>query len=87
MQENRNHVRPAPRFRDRLETELSIKNVQITLRRNDEHSVGPDEQSLSDQFDRHLRVARKNFVEQSGGRPQVIDDDDPNAHVGRQVSQ
>jgi hypothetical protein len=59
--------------------------VQITLCRDDEYTVGLDEQSLGDQFNRHLCVARENLVEKGGDGSQVINDDDSNAHIGRQT--
>ena len=40
-----------------------------------------------DQFNRHLCVARENLVEQGGYGSQVINDDDGNAHIGRQMPQ
>jgi len=86
-QEDRDHVGPSPGLRYGLQAKFSIENVQVTLLRNDEHTVGPDEQSFRDQFNLHLRAARKNLVEPSGYCSQVIDDDDGNTHVGRQIAQ
>jgi cytochrome c1 len=37
--------------------------MQITLFRDDEHTVGLDDKSFRDQFNRHLCVARENLVE------------------------
>jgi hypothetical protein len=65
--------------------ELSIENVQITLCWNNEYPVGPNPQTIRDQLDRHLRVARKNLVQQSPHGSQVIHDDDGDAHVGWQM--
>jgi hypothetical protein len=47
--------------------------------------VGLEVQSFRDQFYRHLSVARENLVEQSGYLSQVIDYDDGNSHIGRQM--
>src|ERR1039457_5539463 len=65
--------------------ELSIKNVQITLCRNNEYPVGLNPQTVRDQLDRHLRVARENLVEQSPHGSQVIHDDDGDTHAGWQM--
>jgi hypothetical protein len=46
-----------------------------------------NEQSLRDQFNLHHCVSRENFVEQGGYGSQVINDDDSNAHIGRQMPQ
>ena len=86
-QEHRDHVGPAPRLRDRLEAERAVEHMQIALRRNDEHVIGLDEQPVGDQLDRHLGVARKKLMEPGGDDPQVIDDDDGDTHVGRQMVQ
>jgi hypothetical protein len=59
--------------------------VQIALRRDDEHTVGLEDQSFCDQLNRHLCVARQNLMEQGGYGSQVINDDDGNTHIGRQM--
>jgi hypothetical protein len=59
--------------------------VQITLFWDDEHTVGLDQQFFRDQFNRHLGVARENFVEQCGHGPQVINDDNSSPHIGGQM--
>jgi hypothetical protein len=61
--------------------------VQITLFRDDEHMVGLDVQSFRYQFNRHLSVARENLMEQGGYGSQVINNDDCDAHIGRQMPQ
>ena len=47
--------------------------------------VGLDHQSFRDQFNRHCRVTRENFVKQGGHGSQMIDDDDGNTQIGRQT--
>jgi hypothetical protein len=59
--------------------------MQISPRRDDEHMVRLNIQSLRDQLNRHLCVARENLVEMGGYGSQVIDDDDGNTHIGRQM--
>jgi hypothetical protein len=59
--------------------------MQIALAGYDEHAVGPDEQLLRDQFNRHLCEAREDLVELGVDYSQVIDDNDSNAHIGRQM--
>jgi|GEM_PF-6178652 len=44
-----------------------------------------EDQSFRDQFDRHLCVARENLVKPGGYGSQVINDDDSNPHIGRQM--
>src|SRR5450759_2202096 len=83
----RDHIRPSPGLGYRFETELSIKNMQITLFRDDEHMVGLDVQSFRDQFYRHRRVTRKNLVKQGGYLSQEIDNQDSNTHISRQILQ
>jgi hypothetical protein len=65
--------------------ELSIENVQITLCWNNEYAVGRNSETVRDQFDRHLCVARQDLVEQGPHGSQVIHDDDRNTHVGWQM--
>jgi len=52
---------------------------------NDEHTIGLDEQLFRDQFNWHFCVAGENLVEQGGYGPQVINDDNSNTHIGREV--
>jgi len=59
--------------------------VQIPLFRDDEHTVGLDEQSFRNQLDRHRRETREDFVESSGDGSKVINDDDSNAQISRQI--
>jgi hypothetical protein len=47
--------------------------------------VGLDDQLVRDQFNRHHCVLRENLVEPGCYGPQVIDDDDSNAHIGGQI--
>jgi len=61
--------------------------VQITLLRDDEHTVGLDEQPFRDEFNRHQCVSRENFVEHGSYGPQVIHDDYSNTHIGRQMAE
>lgn len=61
--------------------------MQIALRWDDEHAIGLDVQSLANERDRHLRVAGEDFVKESGRGSQVIDDDDRNGEIGRQIPQ
>jgi hypothetical protein len=61
--------------------------MQITLLRDDEHTVGLDEQSLGDQCNRHFREARENLMQQGGYGTEVINDDDSNTHIGGQMPQ
>jgi hypothetical protein len=86
-QENSNYIGPSPGLGDRLQEELPLANVQVTLRRDDEYTVGLDQQTCRDQFHRHLCVVRENFVEVGSYRPKVIDNDDSNTHIGRQMPQ
>ena len=61
--------------------------MQITLGRNDENVIGPDVQPVSDQFNRHRCISRKDFMELGGDDPEVIDDDDSDTKVGGQMLQ
>jgi hypothetical protein len=65
--------------------ELTIKYVQIPLWRDDEHTVRLEDQSFRDQLNWHLCVVRKNLMEQGSYGSQVINDDDGDAYVGRQM--
>ena len=49
--------------------------------------VGLQDQPVRDQLNRHRRVGRKDLGEQGGHGSQVINDDDGNAHIGRQMPQ
>ena len=86
-QEDRDHVGPTPRFRYRLQTELSAKDVQVPFFRDDEDVVGSNDQTIRDQLNRHRRVPRQDFVQLGSDGPQVIDDNDRHPHVDRQMSQ
>jgi len=66
---------------------LSIKDVQITLRRDDEYTVALEGRSFRNQRNRHLCVVRENLMEEGGHGSQVINDDDSNTHIGWQVPQ
>ena len=70
----------------RLQTELAIEHVQISLCRDDKYVVGLDDQAFRDQLNRHVCVARQNLVEMSGYGSQVIHDDDRNTHIRGQVT-
>ena len=48
-------------------------------------AIGLDEQFFRNQFNRHFRVAGENLVEQGGYGPQVINNDNSNTHIGREV--
>jgi hypothetical protein len=49
--------------------------------------VGLDIQSFRDQFNRHPGVFREDLMEQGCYGPQVINDDDGNTHITRQMPQ
>ncbi len=66
--------------------ELTIEDVQITLRRDDEHAIGLDVQAFCNEFDWHMRVIREDFMEEGGRRSQVINDNDRYAKIGGQIS-
>jgi hypothetical protein len=85
MQKNGDDVRPSPRFRNRFETKLAIEDVQIALRRDEEYVIWLEDQSFRDQLHRHFGVARENLMEQGSYAPQVTNNDDRNAHIGRQA--
>jgi len=59
--------------------------MQIALRRDDEHMIGREDQSVCDQFNWHFGVQRENLMELGGHHPQMINDDDRDAQIGRQV--
>jgi hypothetical protein len=61
--------------------------VQITLRWDDEHAIGLDEQALGNECDRHPRVVGEDFVKEGGRMSQVIDDHDRDAEIGWKVPQ
>jgi hypothetical protein len=42
-------------------------------------------QSFGDQFNRHICVVRKNLVQQGGRGSHVINDDDSDTQIGRQM--
>jgi hypothetical protein len=42
-------------------------------------------QSFRDQFNRHTGVVRKNLVQKGGRGSHVIDDDDSDTHIDRQM--
>jgi hypothetical protein len=84
-QKNRDDVRPSPRFGYSMKAKLAIENVQITLRRDDEHPIGLDAQAFSDEFDGHLCVMGEDFMKEGGRRSKVIDDNDRRTEIGWQV--
>jgi hypothetical protein len=86
-QKNRDHVGPALRLGDRLQTEFAIEHMQIVLWRNDEHAIRPDIQFFGDQFHRHRGEAWKNLVKLCRHVSHVIDDDNRDPHVRRQIGQ
>ena len=61
--------------------------MQISLWWDDEHAVGRKVQPFGNQFDRHVGVTGKDFVEESIDCSQVIDDDARHIHVRRKVPQ
>ena len=61
--------------------------MQIALFRNDKHVVGLDEEPFGDQFDRHPRIAREDFVQLGCDGPEVVNDNDSSTHVSRQMPQ
>jgi hypothetical protein len=63
--------------------ELSVKHMQITLCRDNEHMIGLEDQSFRDQIDRHRCVAWEYLVEHGGYGSQVINDDDGDPHITR----
>jgi len=77
------HVRPSPRLRERLQAESPVKNMQIALRRDDEHVIGAEDQSFRDQFNRHFGGKREDLVELGGYISQVINNDDRNTRSAR----
>jgi hypothetical protein len=70
---------------DRLQVKIASKHVQIPLFGDDEDSVGPNEQMIRDEFDRHRREVRQDLVKLRGDSPHMIDDDDGDTHVDRQI--
>jgi hypothetical protein len=59
--------------------------VQIPLFRDDKYPVGLDEKFFRNQLDRHRSEAREDFVESSGDGSKVINDDDGNPQISRQI--
>ena len=71
--------------RNRLQSEFAIEHMQIPLCRSDESTIGLDEQSFRDQLDRHRGEARKDFVESGGDGSKVINNNDRNTQIRRQL--
>jgi hypothetical protein len=61
--------------------------MQIALGRNDEDVVWADDQAFRDQLDGHPGVFRKDLVQKRRGLSQMIDDDDGDAQIARQMRQ
>ena len=61
--------------------------MKVAVFRYYEHAVRSDDQSIANKLDRQSCVTRKNFVEQRRHFTQVIDDNDRDTHVVRQVLQ
>jgi hypothetical protein len=61
--------------------------MQIALGWNDEDVVWADDQAFRDQLHGHLGVMRKDFVQKRRRLSQVIDDDDRDAQIARQMRQ
>jgi hypothetical protein len=55
------------------------------LCRNDKYTIWSEDQPFRDQINRHLCVARENLVKHDVYDSQVVNDNDRNAHIGRQV--
>jgi hypothetical protein len=60
--------------------------MQIALGRNDEDSTRANVKPLRDQFDRHIGMTRKDFVELGGDDPKVINDHDRGAEINGQTT-
>jgi len=45
-----------------------------------------DIKSFCDKFDRHPSISGENFMEKGGYSSQVINDDDSNTHISRQMT-
>ncbi len=84
-QKDRDDVRPTPRFGYWLEAELTIEDMQIALRGNDEHAIGLDVQALGDECDWHLRVMGEDFVQQGFDRSEMVNDDNSYAEIGWKI--
>jgi len=63
-----------------------VQNVEVTLFWDYEYAVRSDEQPVDNQFNWHRCVMRENLMEKPSYSPEVIDDDDSNAHIWRQMS-
>ena len=61
--------------------------MQVTLLGNNENMVGPYNESLRDQDDRHCRVLGQYFVKQGCEFSDVIDDNKSSAHIARKAPQ
>jgi len=61
--------------------------MQIALGRNDEDVVWADDQAFRDQLDGHPGVSRKDLVQKRRGLSQMIDDDNGDAQIARQMRQ
>ena len=55
------------------------------LLRDEEHVVRLNDQPFCDQFNRHFREAREDLMQQGREGPYVINDDDCDIPIGRQV--
>lgn len=61
--------------------------MQVAFLRDNEDPVGLDDQLLSDQLNGHGCEGWEDLVKVGGDGSQVIDDDDSNTHVVRQMLQ
>lgn len=66
---------------------FTVPHVQVTLRRYNKDPIWPNIQTIGNEFDGHLSVARKNMMQVRGHHPQVVDDDYRKAKVRRQTLQ
>ncbi len=65
--------------------ELSVQNVQITFWWDNEDAVWPEVQAVRDEFNRHRRKARENFMKLCRYDSKIIDNDDCGTEIGRQM--
>ena len=84
-QKDRDDVRPPPRFGYWFKTKLVVENVQITLRWDDENPIGFDVQAFGDEFDRHRRETREDFMKEGCRRSEMIDDNDRHTEIRWQM--
>ena len=59
--------------------------MQIALRRDNEHVIGPEDQPFRNQFNRHRGVAREDLVKLGSYYSEVINNDDRDTQVSRNV--